>query len=225
MPEEMRQTLRNFFTEVLLLPPDNDLAEPVRCHPDMIFAVLGDRLYVSSRYYRENAAILRQIAAYGAFEIHPTDDSRNAVYPHDVTFNIAVWRDCVICRPDSTSPSLLGFAVRQGYRIVPVKQGYTGCSCIVTDDAVLTFDRGIAKSLERAEIPCILLTEGGISLPGYGCGFPGGACGYHDGIICFCGNADALPCTNEIRRRGYRIVSLSDTPVTDYGGIRIFAKK
>ncbi len=223
----MRKTLRKSFAEVIPLPPDSDLAGPVRCHPDMIFAVLADRLFVSRRYFRENTAVIERIAEYGGFGIHPTEDIRNAVYPNDVTFNAAVWRDCVICRPDSTSPSLLDFAVRQGYRIVPVKQGYSACSCIVTDDAVLTSDRGIVKSLERAEIPCRLLPAGGIVLPGYSCGFPGGAGGYHDGVIYLCGDADTLPCADILRCSGYRIVSLSPSgsPVTDYGGIRIFQKK
>ena len=225
MPEEMRENLRKFFPEVIPLPPDGDLAGPVRCHPDMIFAVLEDRLFVSRRYFRKNADIIGRIADSGGFGIHPTDDSRSAVYPEDVAFNAAVWRDCVICRPDSTCPALLDFAVRRGYRIVPVKQGYTACSCIVTYDAVLTSDRGIAKSLEREAIPCVLLPEGGISLPGYGCGFPGGACGFHDNVIYFCGNADSLPCADVLRCRGYRTVSLSGASVTDYGGVRIFAKK
>ena len=227
MPEEMRKNLRYFFTDVIPLPPDGDLAEPVRCHPDMIFAVLDGRLYVSARYFCENADVIGRIAEYGAFEIHPYDGLRNEVYPHDTAFNIAVRGDSVICRPDSTAPSLLDFAAVQGYRIVPVKQGYTGCSCVVTEDAVLTSDRGIAESLARAGIPCILLPspDGSISLPGYACGFWGGACGYHDGVIFFCGNADTLPCADDIRRLGYRMVSLSGTPVTDYGGIRIFEKK
>jgi hypothetical protein len=227
MPENLRESLRKSFAEVIPLPPDADLAAPVCCHPDMIFAVLADRLFVSRRYFRENAAVIEKISSCGGFAIHPADDRRSAVYPYDVAFNAAVWRDCVICRPESTSAALLDFAHRQGYRIVPVKQGYTACSCIVTDDAVLTSDRGIIKSLNRAEIPCVLLPEGGIALPGYDCGFPGGACGYHHGVIYLCGDADTLPCAEILRQRGHRIVSLasSGSPVTDYGGIRIFQKK
>ncbi|MBP3293589.1 MAG: hypothetical protein J6N32_07530, partial [Clostridia bacterium] len=103
------------------------------------------------------------------------------------------------------------------------KQGYTGCSCLVTGDAVYTFDRGIVKSLRREDIPYVLLEEGGISLPGYDCGFLGGACGYHDGTIVVCGNADLLPCAAALHNAG-SVFSLSDTPVTDYGGIKIYQR-
>lgn len=224
MPPEMQTNLRKFFAEVIPLPPDVDLAGPVQCHPDMIFAVLSNRLYISARYFRENSSVIGRIAQLGGFDVHPADIVRNERYPNDVAFNAAVWRNVLICRPDAVCAALLDFAKERGYRTVPVKQGYTGCSCLVTDDAVLTFDRGIAKSLDSAEIPCVRLNEGGITLPGYGCGFLGGAGGYHDGTVYLCGNADTLPCAEDIRRNGCSIVSLSENPVTDCGGIKIFKK-
>lgn len=223
MPEEMRTRLGQRFGEIISLPPDPDLAEPVQCHPDMIFAVLNGRMFVSGRYSALYPAVVGRIADLGGFGIVPTDDARNARYPHDAGFNIAVWRDCVICNPSVTSPALLDHAEQSGYRIVPVKQGYTGCSCLVTGDAVHTFDRGIVKSLRREDIPYVLLEEGGISLPGYDCGFLGGACGYHDGTIVVCGNADLLPCAAALHNAG-SVFSLSDTPVTDYGGIKIYQR-
>ena len=67
MPENLGEALRKSFVEVIPLPPDGDLAAPVRCHPDMIFAVLADHLFVSRRYFRENAAVIEQIAAYGDY--------------------------------------------------------------------------------------------------------------------------------------------------------------
>ena len=224
MPEEMRENLRKFFAEVIPLPPDVDLAGPVQCHPDMIFAVLSNRLYVSARYFRENSAVIGRIAQLGGFDVHPADIVRNERYPNDVAFNAAVWRNVLICRPDAVCAALLDFAKERGYRNVPVKQGYTGCSCLVTDDAVLTFDRGIAKVLDREKIPCVRLTEGGVNLPGYGngSGFIGGAGGFCGGTVYLCGNADSLSCADPIKAAGHRIVSLSSAPVTDYGGIKIF---
>lgn len=223
MPEEMRIRLGQRFGEVIALPPDPDLAEPVQCHPDMIFAVLNGRMFVSERYSARYPAVVRRISALGGFEPVPTLDVRNARYPHDVGFNIAVWRSCVICNPSFTSPALLTHAGQSGYRIVPVKQGYTGCSCLVTDHAVYTFDRGIAKTLSNEGIPCSLLENGGISLPGYNCGFLGGACGCYDGTIVVCGNTDLLLCAASLYDAGL-VFSLSDNPVTDYGGIKIYQR-
>lgn len=223
MPEEMQARLGQRFGEVIPLPPDPDLAEPVQCHPDMIFAVLNGRMFVSERYSARYPAVVERISGLGRLEIVTTNDVRNARYPHDAAFNIAVWHDCVICNPSVTSHALLAHAEQSGCRIIPVKQGYTGCSCLVTDDAVCTFDRGIVKSLCREDLPCVLVEEGGISLPGYNCGFLGGACGYHSGTILVCGNADTLPCAASLHAAG-TVFSLSDTPVTDYGGIKIYQR-
>ena len=224
VPEEIRRTLRQSFEDVIPLPPDDELAPPVSCHPDMIFAVLDGCMFLSARYYERNTAVIDRIALLGGLTVCPEEIVRNERYPNDVAFNIAVWRDAVICRPDVSCRALLTFAEERGYRIVPVKQGYTGCSCLVTDDAVLTFDRGIAKVLEREKIPCVRLTEGGVNLPGYGngSGFIGGAGGFCGGTVYLCGNADSLPCADPIKAAGHRIVSLSSAPVTDYGGIKIF---
>lgn len=225
VPEEMQKNLRQSFEDVIPLPPDDELAPPVSCHPDMIFAVLDGHMFLSARYYERNTAVIDRIAALGGLIICPEEIVRNECYPNDVAFNVAVWRDTVICRPDVTCRVLLDFSEKRGYRIVPVKQGYTGCSCLVTDAAVMTFDRGIKKSLDGAGIPCVLLRDGGIALPGYDCGFIGGAGGFHDGVSYLYGNADTLPCADQLTSSGYRIVSLSGGPVTDYGGIKIFKKR
>lgn len=224
MPPEMQTKLAETFEEVVPLPPDNDLAEPVRCHPDMVFAVLAGRMFLSECYFYAHPAAVERIAQLGGFDLCLSNDVRSARYPHDVAFNIAVWQNTLICRPDVTCPALLEHAKAHGYRVIPVRQGYTGCSCLMTDRAVLTFDRGIAKNLDRENVPCVLFDEGGISLPGYDCGFLGGASGCHGGKIYICGNSATLPCSNQLNSTGYRIISLSDDPVIDYGGIKIFEK-
>ncbi len=216
MPEEMRSNLANFTDEVIPLPPDDDLAEPVRCHPDMVFAVLNGRLFVHRRYIQKNPATIEQIVTLGGFDLTVTDDRREARHPYDVGFNVAVWRDCFLCRPDVTSPALLDHAQSSGYRVIPLRQGYAGCSCLTTDDAVYTLDRGIAKSLGNAGIPCVLL-DGTILLPGYNGGFLGGATGYIDGKIFLCGRA--FPGLSS------HVIPLADAPVTDYGGIKFYRKR
>lgn len=224
MPDEIQAKLAKTFDEAIPLPPDEDLAGPVQCHPDMIFAVLAGRMFLSERYFHAHPTTVERIAQLGGFALYLLNDVRNARYPHDVAFNIVVWHDTLICRPDVTCPALLDHAKARGYRVIPVKQGYTGCSCLVTEHAVLTFDRGIAKTLVRENVPCVLLDEGGISLPGYNCGFLGGAGGYHDGTIYICGNSATLPCSNQLNSTGYRVISLLNSPVIDYGGIKIFEK-
>lgn len=225
VPTDIRDNLEKTFDDVILLPPDDTIAEPVSCHPDMIFAVLDGHLFLHESYYSANRDVVSKIASLGGFTVCTSDSIRTPRYPNDVAFNIALWRDTVICRHDVTCPALLDFAKGRGYRVIPVKQGYAGCSCLVTEDAVLTFDSGIAGVLQRNDIPCVLLEGGGVSLPGYDCGFIGGAGGACDNVIYLFGNADTLPCAEKLYGVGYSVVSLSPSPVVDYGGIKIFETK
>lgn len=221
-PPQIRDRLSREFDEVIPLPPDNTVSAPVSCHPDMIFAVLDDRLFVHESYYAANSDVVSKIASLGGFTVCTSDGVRTPHYPNDVAFNVALWRDTVICRHDVTCPQLLEYANMHGYRVVSVKQGYAGCSCLVTDEAVLTFDCGIARVLESENISCVLMEGGGVSLPGYDCGFLGGAGGYYNKTIYIFGNADTLPCGKKLCEFGQRTVSLSSSPVVDYGGIKIF---
>lgn len=221
---EVTERLRETFSEVFALLPDQSIAAPVATHPDMLLSELDGLLFLPRSYYMANTELIESIADMGGLTVCPTEVDRRARYPYDVSFNVAVWRDSVICRTASTCPELLSAARECGYRIVSVKQGYAGCSCLVTNEAVLTFDRGIAETLTRHDIPCVLAKDGGVALPGYDRGFLGGACGFFDGDIYIFGNADTLPCADTLRRYG-RVISLSNSAVTDRGGIKIFIKR
>ncbi len=227
LTDEALRTLQKRFP-VILLPPDNALPPPIRCHPDSIFAVVGDDLIVPAAYYDAYPDVADEIASRGQFRLILSDAPRGPVYPADTGLNAAVGRDFVICRPKSAAPELLQAAERNGYDIIPVRQGYGGCACLVTDGGVLTGDPGIAKALKARGIPHQLLSPEGIRLPGYDCGFIGGACGFHDGTIFINGDPSRLPCYPLLRQfamaRDYSIHPLSAGDVTDVGGIRIFSR-
>jgi hypothetical protein len=65
--------------------------------------------------------------------------------------------------------------------LINVKQGYTKCStAIISNNAVMTSDKGIAKALSTNGIDVLLLPPGDILLPGLDYGFIGGTCGMID---------------------------------------------
>ena len=211
---------------MILLPPDETLPQPIRCHPDSIFAAIGNRLIFPRSYADTYPAVMEEIASCGGFELLLSDTPRGSVHPLDAGLNVSAGRDFLLCRPDTVDPLILQTADSLGLPLIPTRQSYAGCACLVTDAGILTFDCGIARSLSAHEIHHLLLTSGGISLPGYNSGFFGGACGFHDGVIYVHGNHRSLPCCPQLENfaesNGYTVVSLCMSPVTDVGGIRIF---
>ena len=82
---------------------------------------------------------------------------------------------------NAATPLGLEAARRMGLELIPVKQGYAKCSlCIVSENAVITADEGLAYTLCRAGLDVLKIIPGCIRLPGYGYGFIGGCCGKLD---------------------------------------------
>ncbi len=228
LPDDALSFLQKHF-RVITLPPDTALPEPIRCHPDSIFAAIGEELILPAAYYEAHPDTAHEIASLGGFRITLSYSERGSAYPLDAGLNAAVGRNFILCRPDSAAPALLQAAGRYGYTVIPVRQGYAGCSCLITDHAVLTGDPGIAKVLAVHKLPYCLLSNQGIRLPGYSGGFLGGACGFYGGILYICGNYTALPTAPALSefavKSGIAILPISGGDVTDVGGIRFFEYK
>lgn len=213
---------RDFF--VVPLPPDPLLDSPVASHPDMIMSVIGDNIILPRAYYEANRELFVPAEEMG-YRIVLSDAPRSKKYPSDVSLNATVGEDYIICRTASTSPELVELAKRAGKKIIDVKQGYAGCSCIVTDRAVLTSDTGIHRALTEQGIESSYVDKAGIFLPGYDVGFIGGSGGYHDGTIYYFGSLNSIACGNSVKEfaksHEYKIRELSGDKLTDYGGIKI----
>ena len=224
MPREMRDSLSRDF-DVFALPADPLLDKPVHCHPDMLLCAIGDKLILPRGYYEDNRELVENIAEAGWYNVISSGAPRSATYPGDVGMNAAVGDGFIICRAESTAPEIIKAAEEAGLEIIPVKQGYAGCSCIVTDTAVLTSDEGIHKALLSRGIESFYVDKSGISLPGYDVGFIGGCGGYADGVLYFCGSLDSVACGSEVRRfadmHGYAIRELAGSELTDFGGVKI----
>ncbi|MBQ4097063.1 MAG: hypothetical protein IJC62_02775 [Clostridia bacterium] len=217
--------------EVIKLPADGAVDKPVRAHPDMILCIIGDTLITHRAYYNAHIGILDRVASLGGLNVVTSDHPRGKDYPADVGFNAAVTSTHIICNTKTVAPEVLDTAQNQGLTVVHVNQGYTACSCIVTDDSVITSDVGIHASLTEHGIPVSLASNRGISLPGYDVGFVGGAGGYCDGTLYFYGDIREMECERDIRciaeEYGYGIKCLSFPTLPDRGGIKFirYAKR
>lgn len=225
---ECESILKKIFGDgfrVFRIPEDTDIPYPVRCHPDMIFTVIGGSVAAPASYYRKHAALLCDIAGHTGKSLVLTEDERGARYPSDTGLNAAVGRDFVIARKKSCSESVLALARKEGLRLIDVNQGYAGCSCIVTDSVVITSDRGIHSSLVSAGIRSEYVSNEGIRLPGYDRGFIGGAGGYACGRVFLFGSPSSFPGGGRLSEIcGRENISITEIPcfpsVTDYGGLK-----
>lgn len=146
-----------------------------------------------------------------------------AAYPACAAYNALAAGGLFIHRLDCTAPELLAAAEKLSLRLVNVRQGYAKCAtAMVSDTAVITSDRGIARALEgSAEV--LLISSGHVVLPGYEYGFIGGACGTVGGKLVFCGDLSEHPDGEAIRRfagkNGREVIDIKGYPLTDVGSI------
>lgn len=227
IPEESAAQLSESF-KVFRLPADRYLPSPVASHPDMLVCCIENRLFVNKHYYAENRHLIDEITEYGKLEVCPenTEAEKRSKYPYDATLNIAVddCRKLIICKPESSFEIAVAYAKDSGFSVIPVKQGYSACSCIITDSGIITSDPGIASVLRETGVNCCLVPNSDIRLKGYDMGLIGGCGGYDSGIVYLLGSLNGLESEIAIKsfahHYGYIIKELSERPLEDYGGIK-----
>lgn len=209
---------------LIKLPPDPNLGEAVRSHPDTVMFYREGEIITTAEYCDVAAYIFSDLREFAPnVKISFTDDRRSDRYPQDCVLNALVIGNKLFCKADTVSDGIKNFALSHGYEIVHTKQGYPACSVLAFGGSAITADRGIASTLENNGIKVTLINEGGISLPPYSYGFIGGASGVVGNKVYFFGNIDLHPDAEIIRKaitsEGYIPVSLSDEDLSDFGGI------
>ena len=152
---ELVEYIESLGYEVELFGPIGTVQAPLSCHPDMVFCRLGgDTVYTGD----------------------PT--MLGPDYPQDIIYNACSTGKYFIHNLKYTAPELLEAAERLDLRKVNVSQGYAKCStCVVSEDAIITYDRGIARATRAAGLDVLTIEPGHVELPGYDTGFIGGASG------------------------------------------------
>ena len=193
-----------------------------RMHADMQCLILDDTAFV----LRECTRLAEQLSRY--YHIVLTEQEINGKYPANVSLNAAVVGKNVIAKLDSLDHNVRKYCESHGYQLKHVNQGYTKCSCaIVSDNALITADSGIYNAVVELKIDVMKIEQGRVALPGTGYGFIGGASGLdiQNGkrILYYAGDITRHPDCDRIREFCYkhdtRIISLTDTELTDIGGM------
>ncbi len=190
-----------------------------RDHADMQCLILDDTAFVLKGCER----IIENLS--DRYHIEICGDNICGEYPHNIALNALILHHKLIGNLRYLDRKLLEYCKNWGYEMIHVNQGYTKCSCAVAgEDAIITADRGVTRSLKETDIDVLLIEEGRVALEGASHGFIGGASGYIDHRLYFTGNIKAHPDYLRIRRFCEQhhtnvIVLNEELPLTDIGGI------
>lgn len=212
--DKIYAVLSHYVDRIVKIPKFSRLSEPVSSHSDMLLYKLNNSILTHEQYYKMNNKLFSDI------DLTLTDEYISDKYPHDILLNVLNLRGVVYGKKDFISR----YIKAETEHIVDLRQGYARCSvCVVTESAVITSDRNIAKSLIDTDV--LLIKSGHIGLCGYDYGFIGGASVTIDNKILFFGDITTHPDYESILKfcdkHNVQAVSLSDEMLYDYGAMVI----
>lgn len=224
-PKEICRSLEALGAELLFVPKDPMLSEPVSAHADMRLFVLGKKVFISESAKNDLAHITERLSREG-FEVVLSSSVPCEKYPHDIAFNCLAVGNILMGNLKHTAPEILEEANRIGISTVSVKQGYAKCSAVVIDQSsVITADSSIHDACVSHGIDCLLIEnkEGDVSLEPYPYGFLGGASGVMGDTVYFCGNIELHSQYEKIKAfcqsKGKAVLSLGTERLSDIGSI------
>lgn len=182
---EEKEGIEALNIEVLIVPPSELLYAAVCGHPDMLLNLIDCNTIVVHKNMDIN--FMEKIKKYD-YKILYSENSLKSNYPFDITLNAVNFENLFIHNTKYTDNVLLNNVSHK--KKISVPQGYTKCStAIVSNNAVMTSDLGIARALSKEAIDVLLLPPGDILLPELNYGFIGGCCGLlEEGLIAFYGD-------------------------------------
>lgn len=220
-PNEVFAKLKSLNITPILSAEIPNIISGVSTHPDMQIHPLEDNLFVCEptvyNYYKKNLEPYNIKVIKGKKEIEIT-------YPNDIAYNVSKIGKTIVHNTKFTEKTILNYYIKNKFRIINVKQGYSNCSiCKVSENKIITDDRGIEKTLKCNGFD-VLFTKGAIELSGAENGFIGGCCGFlGTNVIGFCGEIQNYEYGNEIisflKESDVYIILLCKQKLVDIGSI------
>lgn len=165
------KTLKSYGFNLIKTKKINNLYEAVNGHTDLQIVKVNDDLIVCPecfQYYK----------AFGIKNIIKGSSSLQYKYPEDIFYNAAIFGKYAVHNFRFTD-SVLKDTIKKNFLFeINVNQGYSKCSiCIISDNAIITEDEGIAKTLSCENVDVLKIEKGSVKLKGLNYGFFGGATG------------------------------------------------
>lgn len=207
-PNTLCSIFKDMGLNLVLLPPDPSLPEPVSSHADML--MFGN--IVQKDYYERNNSL------FAGHEMILAEEEFGNEYPQDVLLNAFAVNDTLFGRLESLCEK-----VKKLYpKTVNLRQGYAKCSTLLFGSNAITSDKGIFDILSKNGTDTLLISPGHILLHGYDYGFIGGSSFTYENKVIFFGNIEEHPdysiIKDFIENKGYQIIFDKSFPLTDLGG-------
>lgn len=215
---EIRE-LEQLAIECIAIPSLSSLENEISNHADMLCFNCGNgNLLVQSDVAGELDVALR------GYNVIPVNDIFSP-YPNDVKLNSAFLGKHLLCNSKFIAPQLKAFCEKYSIEIINTNQGYSKCSvCVISNQAVITEDDGIACLLKNYQYNVLKITPGFIALSEKHSGFIGGATAkISSNELYVSGDISKHPDYNDIKSFSeYYNVSLiynDCRKLTDFGGM------
>lgn len=209
------------YAEVRCLPSLVALPEPISSHADILsfYDEASGELWLTREYYNNNKELFSDV------KVRTVNEELGKSYPKDVLLDAISLGEALICKESATAEM-----IKQGKRVINVKQGYAKCSaCVLKKALAITADEGIRDALESLGVKVLFILPGNIRLEGYSYGFIGGACLVIENRVIFFGNVAEHPDGERIlefiKENGFEAEYPTDFPLTDLGSAVIADKE
>lgn len=163
--------LKELGVETLTLKGGSLIDEEIRYHADINAFNFGNgHVLLNSGATGEDE--LKKIGITASFY----DKQICSPYPQDIPLNVAFTGNNIICNSNNSAKEIIDFAKLNNIEIIHTKQGYSKCNlCIVSENAAITEDEGLACLLKKYQFNVLLISTGDIYLSNKHYGFLGGA--------------------------------------------------
>ncbi len=220
--EAIVNKLQELGYKVIHSMENKDVSPALAGHPDLQICKCSSDVYFCCpscyKYYKD------VLADYGV-EVIMGETSLSSNYPTDIAYNVAWIGNAAVHNLRYTDLCIKKYFAKSNIDMINVSQGYSKCNiCVVSNDAVITSDRGIYKALVAHGIDALLICEGHIDIFGWEQGFIGGASGRLDNnTLAFCGDISMHPDFEKIKmfcsKYNVDCISLSNKRLMDLGSV------
>ncbi len=218
-PSDIITNLEKNNIEIVKTLKNPNLCDGLSGHADLQINVIKDFIITADFTYEYYKMLLPE------FNVIKGQSDVISKYPNDIAYNASVINKHLVHNTKFTDKVLLDLYLKNGYKTLNVRQGYTKCTtCIISENAVITEDHGIAKKLMEIGVDVLLVSQGDVTLNGFNNGFLGGASGLIDkNKLAICGNIqkhnDCKSILKFANKHDVEIISLSDDNIVDIGSI------